>query len=597
LSNDIQVERKLAAVFAADIAGYSRLMDADEVGTLRALAARRAIMDGLIARHRGRIANTAGDSVLAEFPSAVDAVQCAIDAQRALRDAAAGDPPDRPMLFRIGIHVGDVMVRGGDLLGGGVNIAARLEAVAEAGGIVVSATAHEQVRRILPFTYTDLGAQVLKNIEEPIHAFAVAEAGHIPSPSGAATRLAIPGASKPVAVPDKPSIAVLAFENMSGDPEQEYFSDGISEDIITDLSKISGLIVIARNSSFTYKGKAVDLRAVGRDLGVRCVLEGSVRRAGNRIRITAQLIDASNGGHLWAERFDRDLSDLFAVQDDVTSKIVNALKVTLSPAEKTRLGTGGTGNVEAYDYLLRGREFLLGEAKNRETFGQAIKFLTMAIERDPNYSQAYAGRGWAYLFDYQNRWSSDSENGLGLAKRDVARAIELDPTEPLAHVAASMVAAYDADLDRSKSEADIALTLNPNCTEAYACLGQVCTFSGRPLEAIPMLERAMLLDPAYIQQYLHLLGLANVLAGRYEAAAVLLRQRILLVPGTDYSRAILASALGHLGEIDEARRVWRELKDINPQYSFSEHFRRQPFKNKDDVRRIAEGLAKAGLSG
>jgi TolB-like protein/Tfp pilus assembly protein PilF len=395
---------------------------------------------------------------------------------------------------------------------------------------------------------------------------------------------------------DKPSIAVLAFQNMSGDPEQEYFSDGISEDLITDLSKISGLMVIARNSSFTYKGGAVDIRAVGRELGVRFVLEGSVRRAGNRIRISAQLIDASNGIHLWAERFDRELSDLFAVEDDVTSQIVNALRVTLSPAERTRLAAGGTSDIKAYDCLLRGREFLLGTSKTRETFERATEFFALALQLDPNYSQAYAGLGWAHLYDYQNGWTGDSGTSLQLARQNVARALEADPNEPLAHVTAAILATFEADLDRSKAEADIALVLNPNCTEAYACLGHICTLSGRPLEALPMLEHAMVLDPLYIQQYLHLLGVANVLAGRYETAAVVLRQRILLVPGTDFSRAVLASALGHLGEIDEARRIWRELKEINPRYAFSEHFARQPYKNKDDIRRIAEGLAKAGLS-
>ena len=421
---------------------------------------------------------------------------------------------------------------------------------------------------------------------------------HPPNRSPAVRKAAEPPLPQPdpVPLPDKPSIAVLAFQNMSGDPEQEYFSDGISEDIITDLSKISGLMVIARNSSFTYKNKAVDVRAIGRNIGVRYVLEGSVRRAGNRIRITAQLIDASNGMHLWADRFDRELSDLFAVQDDVTSKIVNALKITLSPAEKTRLAAGGTNDIEAYDFLLRGREFLLGAAKTRETFKRATDFFARALELYPDYSQAYAGLGWAHLFDYQNGWTGDSGNAMQLAKQNVARALETDPNEPLAHVTAAILATFEADFERSKAEADIALVLNPNCTEAYACLGHICTLSGRPLDAIPMLEQAMVLDPLYIQQYLHLLGVANVVAGRYETAAVVLRQRILLVPGTDFSRALLAAALGHLGEIDEARRIWRELKQINPRYSFSEHFGRQPFKNNDDVRRIAEGLAKAGLS-
>ena len=290
------------------------------------------------------------------------------------------------------------------------------------------------------------------------------------------------------------------------------------------------------------------------------------------------------------------MTDLFAVQDDVTRRIVEALKVTLGPAEKTRIADSGTRNIDAYDCFLRGREFLLGETKNRDKFEQSIRFFMRALELDPNYSRAYAGLGWAYVYDYQNRWSDNSNISLVLAKRNANQAIKADPNEPLGRIVASLVATFEKDFTVAKSEADIALSLNPNSSEALACLGNISTFSGRPLEAVPLIERAMRLDPVYSQQYLHLLGVANLLAGKYENAAVLLRQRILLVPRTDFTRAVLASALGHLGDVDEARRVWRELKEINPQYSFAEHFARQPFKNEEDVQRIAEGLAKAGLS-
>ena len=292
---------------------------------MRMLAAQRVILDAAIARHRGRIANTAGDSVLAEFPSAVNAVSCAVEAQQALRDAAEGTAADRRVLFRIGIHVGDVMVRGGDLLGGGVNVAARLEALADAGGIVLSAAAHEQVKKILPLAYTDLGPQAVKNIEEPVRAFAIG-----------ATSFALastPDQAKPLPFPDKPSIAVLPFQNMSGDPEQEYFADGMVEEIITALSRFHDLFVIARNSTFTYKGKAVDIKQVGRELGVRYVLEGSVRKAAGKIRITGQLIDAMTGAHLWADRFERDPTDIFALQDEVTVAVVSAILPKLVQAE------------------------------------------------------------------------------------------------------------------------------------------------------------------------------------------------------------------------------------------------------------------------
>jgi adenylate cyclase len=382
---------------------------------------------------------------------------------------------------------------------------------------------------------------------------------------------------------------------MSGDPEQEYFSDGISEDIITDLSKIAGLMVIARNSSFTYKGRAADVRAVGRELSVRSVLEGSVRRAGKRVRITAQLIDAATGAHLWAERYDRDLTDIFEVQDDVTRRIVDALKLTLSPAENARLTDSGTSNIDAYDCALRGRELLLGNPKNRGTFEQSKAFFTRAIEIDPKYAQAYAGLGFAYVFDYQNRWSDDPDGSLPLAKHFAEQAIEKNPKEPLARVVAAVAATFDRDLDRAKSEVDIALSLNPNFAMAYNVLGGIRSYSGQPLEAIPLIERAMRLDPASDHQYVHFLGMAYLLAGKYETAATLFRQRILRVSETDFSRAALACALGHLGQLDEARRIWRELEEINPKYSFSEHFGRLPFKSQEDVRRIAEGLTKAGL--
>ena len=382
---------------------------------------------------------------------------------------------------------------------------------------------------------------------------------------------------------------------MSGDPEQEYFSDGISEDIITDLSKIAGLMVIARNSSFTFKGRSVDVREVGRDLGVRSVLEGSIRRAGNRVRITAQLVDATNGVHLWADRYDRDLTDIFAVQDDVTRQIVDALKVTLSPAEKARLADSGTSNIDAYDCYLRGREVLAGNPKNRERFEQSTKFFMKALELDPSYSLAYAGLSMAYNLDYQNRWSDNPDISLRLAKRNAEQAIERNPNEPFARLVASWAAIFERDLDRAKSEADIALSLNPNSSGAYVILGHIQTLAGRPLDAIPALECATRLDPAFRPQHLHFLGTAYLLAGKYETAAALLRERILLVPETDFSRALLASALGHLGDASEARRIWKELKEINPKYSFSEHYARQPFQRQGDVRQIADGIAKAGL--
>ena len=586
---EARVERRLAAILAADVVGYSRLMGADEAGTLAALKRHReTIFDPAVAAHNGRIVKLIGDGAIVEFGSVVDAVNCALSVQRsgaALPDATARQPT---IVLRIGINLGDVIFEKDDLYGDGVNIAARLEPLAEPGGICVSSIVNESIGNRVDVRFTDGGDISVKNIDRPIRVWK----WHPGKTDVAPNRSTSANAEPQV---ETQSIAVLPFTNMSGDPEQEYFSDGISEDVITDLSKIAGLLVISRNSSFTYKGRSVDVRAVGRDLGVRSVLEGSIRRAGNRVRITAQLIDAATGGHLWGDRYDRDLTDIFAVQDDVTRRIVDALKVTLSPAQKARLADSGTPNIDAYDCYLRGRELLRGTTKNREIFEQSTKFFTRALELDATYSQAYAGLSMAYTLDYQNRWSDNPDISLRLAKHNAEQAIEKDSNEPFARLVASWVAIFEKDLDRAKSEADIALSLNPNSSLAYASLGSIRMFLGQPLEAIPALERAIRLDPAFKPQNLHFLGMAYLLAGKYETAAALLRERILLVPGTDFSRVLLASALGHLGEVDEARRIWQELKEINPKYSFSEHFARQPFKKEEDVQRIAEGLRKAGI--
>ena len=587
---DIRINRKLAAILAADVVSYSRLMGADEAGTLAALKRHReTIFDPAVAAHNGRIVKLIGDGVIVEFSSVVDAVNCALSVQRS-NAAAPGQSESQPaIVLRIGINLGDVIVEGDDIYGDGVNIAARLEPLAEPGGICVSSIVNESVGNRIDVRFQDSGDISVKNMDRPIRVWKW-------HPSATTPTAARSNAAKPQPNVATASIAVLPFTNMSGDPEQEYFSDGISEDIITDLSKIAGLMVIARNSSFAYKGRSIDVRAVGRDLGVRSVLEGSIRRASNQVRITAQLVDATTGAHLWADRYDRDLTDIFAVQDDVTRRIVDALKVTLSPAERTRLTDSGTPNIDAYDCYLRGREVLGLNPKNRERFEKSTKLFMRALELDPSYSQAYAALSMAYNLDYQNRWSDNPDNSLQLAKHNAEQAIEKDPNEPFARLVASWAAMFEKDLDRAKSEVDIALSLNPNFSGAYASLGSIHTYSGRPLEAILALEHATRLDPAFRSGHLHFLSMAYLLAGKYDTAVALLKERIRLIPGTDFSRVLLASALGHLHEVDEAHRIWQELKEINPKYSFNEHFGRQPFKREEDVQQIAEGLAKAGLS-
>ena len=386
-----RTQRRLAAVFVADVVAYSRLMAADEAGTLAALKAhRKELIDPTTAEHGGRIVKLMGDGALVEFASVVDAVECAVAVQRGMAERNHGIPEDRRIVFRIGINLGDIILDGDDIYGDGVNLAARLEGLAEPGGICISNSAREQVLGKVPLSFADLGEQRVKNIERPVRVYCVVMDG---TPAAATAASPEP--------PDKTSIAVLPFTNMSGDPEQEYFADGISEDIITALSKISQLFVIARNSSFTFKGKSVRIQEVSSDLGVRYVLEGSVRKAGNRVRITSQLIDGETGGHLWAERFDRDLTDIFAMQDEVTREIVTALALKLTEGDRQRLTREHTDNMEAYDCFLRGREQLW--RLTAETNAQARTLLERAVELDPNFASAFAYLAAVHLVDHINQ--------------------------------------------------------------------------------------------------------------------------------------------------------------------------------------------------
>ena len=587
--------RKLAAILAADIVGFSRLTGADEDRTLARLRALRSdLIDPTIAVHRGRVVKRTGDGALVEFRSVVDAVRCALEIQNAMVGRNEGVPAERRIEFRIGIHLGDVVEESdGDLMGDGVNIAARLEGIARPGAICLSEQAYWQVKSRLDIAVSDLGATQLKNIAEPVRAFLL-EVGRpaMPTPPEPATA---EKPEAPPAPPEKPSIAVLAFQNMSGDPEQEYFADGITEDVITDLSKIGGLLVIARNSSFAYKGKAVDIRVIARELGVRTVLEGSIRRAGNRVRINAQLIDAESGGHLWADRFDREISDIFVLQDEVTRRIVEALRIKLSPGETARLGAVQTTSSKAHDFFLAGRELLMGSTRNREMFDRSTDLFAKAIAEDPSYGEAYAGVAMAHLLNWQNHWTEDWRQSLETAERNIDLAVQKSPEVAFVHYVAAVFFFWKKDLDRSAAEGDAALKLNPNFAHAHSTRSLAGIYGGQPLTAVPYIEQAIRLDPAFKQHYLHFLGSAHLLAGDYAAAANLFRERVQLSPKTDLSRAFLAVALGHLGEVDEARRVWRELMEINPGYSFAEHVGRLPFRNQADALRLAEGLDKAGL--
>lgn len=592
---EAQTTRRLAAILASDVVGFSRMMAADEAGTHAALKHHReTVFDPIVAANNGRIVKLIGDGALVEFVSAVDAVNCALAVQRTL---ATGTANGNPIVLRIGINLGDIILDGDDIYGDGVNVAARLEPLAEPGGICIASIVNESVGSRVDERFEDGGEVQVKNIDRPIRVWKWhpgKASAHPPAVNrNPTTAPAAPDPTPPKA--ETPSVAVLPFANMSGDPEQEYFSDGISEDIITDLSKIGGLVVIARNSTFAYKGRHVDIRTVGRELGVRSVLEGSIRKAGNRVRITAQLIDAPTGGHLWAERYDRDLTDIFAVQDDVTREIVAALKVTLTPDEDARIAGTGTGNSEAHDAVLRARE-LLSRAFSPGVVNNALELLDRAIQLDPGYAHAYAARGMAHFFQAQNRWTDSPEKQLQAAEADADVALATDPNDAFAHYVAGIVSSYTHSRQRGRAHLAKALELSPNFTLAQNALGVSHIMEGDPEAAIPMIERAIRLDPGGSQQYLHFLGLASLLLGRFETAAALFKERILLVPETDVSRAFYASTLGHLGRVDEARAIWRELKAVNPRYDFHQHIsERLRFERKADTELIAAGLAKAGL--
>ena len=587
-----RLQRRLAAILSADVVGYSRLMGSDETGTLARLKAmRRDLFDPLIAAHSGRTFKLMGDGALVEFASAVDAVTCAIEVQKLIQERNSGSPEDGQILFRIGINVGDIIVEGDDIYGDGVNVAARIQALADPGGIYISRGAAEQVRDKVPIKIETRGEQTVKNIARPIEVFCII----------AEDRNAITVALKksetdivqPPMITDKPSIAVLAFNNMSGDSEQEYFSDGISEDIITDLSKLSEVHVIARNSSFTYKGKSVDVKQVGRDLGVRYVLEGSVRKAGNRVRVTGQLIDTANGTHIWADRFDRDLTDIFAVQDELTREIISALKVKLTPEQKDRFARKGTIDVEAYNLFLRGRDrfWHLTRSGNIE----ARKLLERAVTINPDFAAAQACIAATHVIEYANDWAESPERsiqaGLGMAER----AVQIDDEDPSAHVWFAVALFWHREHDRAFAEAQRGISLAPSLAEAHLSLARILIYTGDGAAAIKTIDAYMRLDPLYPDLTLYFLAEARISLGQLDEAVAALKQRLELNPNSETSYALLASCYGHLDRIDEARAAWAELMRIAPDFSIERRRRILPFKSPEMFEYRIEGMRKAGL--
>src|SRR6202011_6013201 len=466
------MERRLAAILAADVVGYSRRMATDEAATLTALkAVRHEIIDRLIAEHQGRIVKLMGDGMLVEFPSAVKSIECAVAIQRALRERKTQEHD--ALEYRIGVNVGDVIVEGDDIYGDGVNIAARLESVADPGGVTISQTARDHLGNRLPLVFEDRGEQQLKNLDRPIRVYSIAleESGSMKTPS--------------TSHEEKPSIAVLPFDNMSGDPEQEYFSDGITEDIITDLSKISGLFVVARNTAFTYKGKPVKVQQVGQELGVAFILEGSVRKAGSRVRVTGQLISSKDGGHVWADRFDRDLTDIFAIQDEITHAIVEQLKVKLLPQEKKSIGQTPTDNVEAYTYYLRGRQFMQRHSKSN--YQLARRMFAKAVELDPLYARAYAGIADCDSFLFLHYYL---DVGIDSILATSAKALTLENGLAEAHASQGLALSLGKRYDEAMVEFEKAIALDPNSFEGHFFYARACVGQGKLDRAATLFEHA-----------------------------------------------------------------------------------------------------------
>jgi adenylate cyclase len=577
-------ERRLVAIVSADVAGYSRLIGADEAGTLAAMRAHRAeLIDALIARHGGRIVKTMGDGLLLEFPSVVNAVKCSIDMQKGMVTRNGTIAEDKRIGFRIGVHLGDIVVDGDDIHGDGVNVAARLQEASETGGLALSDIAHESLGSLVDADFEDGGQQQFKNIVRPIRTWR-----WMPDRPTATTA---PGLSdEPPTEPDTPSIAVLPFDNISNDPEQEYFSDGITEDIITEISRIPDVMVISRNSTFTYKGKAAKAQDVCRDLGVRYVLEGSVRKAGDRVRITAQLIDGHSGGHLWAERYDRRLEDIFAVQDDVTEKIVRALEVKLVRRAATPERGGQTHNLEAYDCVLRGREQY--RLFTRDSNAAARELYERARALDPDYAEPYAGLAETYVQD----WFMGSEPTLDRAFDLAQQATARDPTLPLVQEALSTVHLFKKQHRRAIAAARRWIELEPGNADAYATLAGSMHFSGENQDVVALIEKAMRLNPFYPFFYPHYIGLANLMMRRFDAAAVAFKRAVVRNPEVLWPHVFLAASHGHLGEEIQARDQVAEVRRINPEFSLASLLNLLPYKNSADVDLLVDGLRKAGLS-
>ena len=624
--------RKLAAIFSADVQGYSRLMGDNDLATVDALKACRHLFSETIAKYHGRIVNSPGDNLLAEFGSVVDAVQCAIDVQAALKIMNADLTPNRQMKFRIGVNLGDVIKDGDSLYGDGVNIAARLEGLAEAGGVCISGSAFDQVQKKVLAGYEYLGRKKAKNISEPVRAYRVLldprQAGTVAyrhkrdDPkhrrrvkiisaaamvlfvllAAATVKLALKGRGpiptiverhrRSISEASMPGIAVLPFLNMSGDADQEYFADGFTDDLITDLSKLSGLLVISRNTAFAYKGKTVKIETLGRELGVQYVLEGSIRRAGNAVRINAQLIDVNTGGHVWAERYDREMEDIFNLQDEVSEQIVSALALRLTPEEEQRIRKRATANLNAYDVYLRGLDFFA--RFTRETNRKARTLFQKAVDLDPGFAAAHAKLGWTYFSAWAMGWSKDP-GVLDLAMASARESLSADSSLAQGYCLTASVLVWQKKHEEAIRFFKMSLALDPNYAGALDGMGDALNWAGRPAEAIPFIEEAMRLNPRYPAYYLFDLGHAYYLTYKYEPAIKAFTESLKRNPNFFPSRVLLAAIYGEMEQKVFAQKEMDALLKQVPRSALKDQAKRLPYKDPKTLKRVLAAVAKAGF--
>jgi adenylate cyclase len=585
-----KVTRKLSAIFAADMVGYSRLMATDEEGTIaRQKTHSQELIDPKISEYGGRIVKLMGDGMLVEFASVVDAVRCAVEVQEGFAEREHDVPFDLRIRYRTGINLGDIVIDGDDILGDGVNVAARLEGLAPPGGICISDVVHQSVVGKIDMVFEDLGEQHFKNIDRPVKAFALnfgADNG-VTEPAAEATEAA------QLALPDKPSIAVLAFTNMSGDPEQEYFGDGIAEDIITSLSKISSLFVIARNSAFAYKNQTTDIREVAKDLGVQYVLEGSVRKGGNRLRITAQLVEATTGNHLWAERYDRDLEDIFDIQDEITQEITTALQVQLTEGEQVRLRRRQTTSLAAWDLYVRARTNFF--KLTPEALVQTREQLDRALELDPEFTAPWSLLAWVHHAEGGLGWSASSDASFEAGANAALKALEIDDANGDALSILGAIRTHQRRYDEGEEAGRKAIDLSPSTSDAYVQYARLMNLTGRAEQAKILIEKAMRLCPIYPALYLSQLALSYRMLGLYEQAIAANLEVLSRTPENAFSDLRLAACYMETGREEEARFHIREALRKNPQYTLAQVRVVEPHRDEGDMSRYLDSLRLAGL--